>query len=116
MGDAICELRNCVPAEFVGLARLFRQSVLAADQHFNSALQAIAGRLQRRLTGKPSFRQDLIEGTVRMWRERTSNPPCAIVRNVRLGKESLILTAVRLTASTWRDDAWVHPGWKRAYC
>ena len=32
------------------------------------------------------------------------------MRNVRLGKESLILTAVRLTASTWRDDAWVHPG------
>jgi hypothetical protein len=70
----------------------------------------IAGPLQRRLARKPSFRRDLVEGTVRMWRVRAGNLPFTIVTDIRLDKNRLMLTTARLTASTWRDDIWANPG------
>ena len=59
-----------VPAEFVGLARAFRNRVDAADRAIRPALRAVARPLEQRLTRHPMLRAEHLVDAEREWRRR----------------------------------------------
>lgn len=58
---------SVVPAEFTGLARLFRQSVLARDIHIQSNLTNITRPLVERYRRKPTLRKEMVLQFLRDW-------------------------------------------------
>jgi hypothetical protein len=56
-----------VPVEFLGLARVYRNQVQAADQACNVALRSIINPLRWRLASKPTLRPEHVIDAGRVW-------------------------------------------------
>jgi len=100
-----------VPAEHLGQARMFRQSVVVADHRVNVGLSTIAEPLRRRLARKPTLRSDQVIDTSRAWAELVSDAFTLGLRiNPRKGSLSIIET--RVCGGKWRSDGWDEPDWQ----
>ncbi len=100
-----------VPSEFVGRARQFRQTVLAADTAIAAGLSGLLQPLQERLSRKPTLRPARILGFVRRWPGVVPDRWC-LARNASIDKNALAITEIRIAASHLRNSAWGGQEWE----
>jgi hypothetical protein len=94
-----------VPAEFVGKARVFRSSIIAATTGVGSQMRAISqfsfGLYKRRNTAP---RPEHLVAIEQQWR---SIPPAGCLRlTVRRDKRSMSIEDTRITATTSKNVEW----------
>jgi hypothetical protein len=109
----VTSYRSRVGAEFLGLARVFRQTVVAADAELNAALRPIVVPLMRRLERKTSLRPDTAIDTARVWEGMTAGQRFRLgfTANANDGR-SLTIDEVRVSSISFRDNSWDDPSWE----
>jgi hypothetical protein len=99
-----------VPAEFRGIARLFRNEVRAADVRMDAALAAIAAPLHARLRRHPRLREEQVAAAVKVYARdvpvafRISSGIEACRDRARFAIAEVRLTATWMNARAWADD------------
>ena len=97
-----------VPAEFRGLARVFRDRFAAEDRASGETVSRLDARIRTRVKGgNPIPRRDTLTGAARGWRERL--PPLsrlALEIDLQQRGKALTIREMRLSSSEYRDAAW----------
>jgi hypothetical protein len=104
MLDSIAPPR--LPAEYRGLARIFRAEVKSTDSKFNAVLSAIMKPLQGRLKRHPKLRIEQIAGAERVYRAMV--PQAFRIGEIEVNRDraAFSISEVRLTATWLRIAAW----------
>jgi len=99
-----------IPREFVGLARVFRNRVAAADGRIRAAMPAIIGPLRPRLhrTHRPQLSIREIDDALRAW-QSVMDDGLMLDGRLRTYRRSFMVaqlrpTCDRITAAAWEDD------------
>src|ERR1700760_2805417 len=92
-----------VPYEYLGKARAFRASVASCDYDAAMAINAAVAPLRRRWKNHPVPRQTDLIDAARDWR---AIPGPRLGLKIDLGRKSLRIAELRLTASTTRLCEW----------
>ena len=103
--------RDRVGAEFIGLARLFRQRVLAADVDYIANVRHLTAPIEQRLARKPILSPRQCLDTVRAW--RLMSPTFRIALDAAVGaRRALTICEWRIAGTTARNDLWDNPAWE----
>jgi hypothetical protein len=107
--------RPKVPAEFRGLARLFRDEVKRVDVRMNEALAAIARPLVARLRRHPRLRHELIAAAVKIYHATTPAEFRLGEIEVNPDRDAFLIAETRATATwiniaAWNNDDATEPG------
>jgi hypothetical protein len=100
-----------VPAEFTGLARVFRQAVVARDHAVQSALASITAPLVERYRRKPTIRKEMLQDFLRAWSERVSDH-YTLDEDVTITRDTLVVRTLRVIAGKGKADGWEQPEWQ----
>jgi hypothetical protein len=102
-------LASRVPAQFVGLARQFRDRVSIEDIPAGGLVTELAGRAMARFKRNSIPRLDMITGIASEWRDRM--PQFSRLRlqaDLDRRRKSLRIFELRLTCSEYQDPSWDH--------
>jgi hypothetical protein len=104
-----------VPAEFKGLARLFRAEVKAVDGAFDHAIATIAAPIRARLKRHPRLRWEQVAGATRIYHQLTPARFRLTETEVNPDRAAFSISEARIGASwmhdlAWNDDAYAEPG------
>jgi hypothetical protein len=94
-----------VPAEFVGLARQFRRSVLGTDLVVDKALVLIAGQLGYLTGRRRGFRPGYVPDLGATW-SRLVLAGLSFEREVKRDRGGVMVSELRITGSRWRNTSW----------
>jgi hypothetical protein len=101
--------RPRVPAEFTGLARVFRNAVQTEDRAFDKAVGVIAKPLRARLRHHTKLRHEIVSGAVRLYR-------LIVPSGFRIGdvgvapdREAFAIREARLGVTLMNAEAWGNP-------
>lgn len=103
------QISTRVPAEFIGIARAFRNEVRAADREMDKALDAICKPLRERLKRKPTLRAAQLPDFGRAYQQ--SIPERFRIGDVKAARDrtEFGLSETRLCVSWLIDDRWTDP-------
>ena len=95
-----------VGAEFIGLARVFRNVVQAEDHAVDRALNAIAAPLRERLRHHPKLRPEQPMGALRQWAETV--PTVFLIGRPRVAcvRTEFAICEHRISSSWLYKDEW----------
>lgn len=96
---------SAVPFEFIGLARCFRQRVVAADARVNAGMPLIVNPLRDRLRHKSTLRQHHAADAARAWPRAISD---AFTLGVAAQRDrwDCTISEVRVSADRYRGTGW----------
>jgi hypothetical protein len=95
-----------VPAEHLGQARVFRDSVRAVDRLVDAALAVIAKPLRQRLARHPALRSETPMGVLRTWAQTVPADFRLAPSRVMHARTEFAITELRVSGSWIRDQAW----------
>ncbi len=97
-----------VGTEYVGRARVFRDTIVAVDKQVSAALAEITTPLRTRLRRFPSLRHEQVMGAERAWRRLI--PVAFRIGAVRInrGRTEFEISETRVTASLLYDNQWAN--------
>jgi hypothetical protein len=95
-----------VGAEFTGLARVFRSTVMAVDRECDAVLNKIARPLRERLRRKPTLRPEHAIEANRAWGKLMPNEYRLGERRFFPARTEFIIAETRLSGSWIYNDEW----------
>ena len=104
------QVNTRVPAEFIGLARAFRNEVRATDIQMDKALATICKPLKARLARTTKLRAAMLPDFGRSYQQ--SIPERYRIGTITAARDRVefAITETRLVVSWLIDDAWNNPG------
>jgi hypothetical protein len=95
-----------VPAEHLGQARLFRDSVRREDLLIEAAMDTMAAPLNERLRRKPLLRPETPMGVLRIWAQTVPTGFRIGPSRVQPARAEFAIVETRITVSWLNDRAW----------